>query len=379
MKPISVLLACACVAGVAFAQDKPKAGDPAKPAVPAPAAKVVDRVNRTGGKPAVKGTIVSSNCVETVVKKETGGEERIPAAEVVSVDRGDAPEAFRKGVAAVGAGDYANAVQLLTLALEKGADRPWIKEAVGFHLGEAHRGLGKPDEASAAYESAIAAKPDTRFLAKARLGQAEAFAAAGRYPDAEKALNTFVSESEAKKVPRRYVLLAREAQGRNLEAQNRFGEAVGVYDAVVREAQGVLKDDPTVAERIRAAQRAKGSCLVREKKLDDAARVFDALAAEKGPEAEAMALTGKAEVLHAQGQFDAARAVLAKVVGARFDLDSETARAKLLMAKCLTELGRAGEKNASKAAQFYLNDLIQSDAATEYAKEARTLLSKGAR
>ena len=149
--------------------------------------------------------------------------------------------------------------------------------------------------------------------------------------------------------------------------------------AVVREAQNVLKDDPSVAERIRAAQRSKASCLVKEKKFDDAGRVLDALANDKSSESEGLVLSGRGELAYAQGKFDEARFFLARVLGARFQADRELPRAKLLMAKTLIELDKAGDKTAAKTAQFYLNDLVQRDAASDAAKEARTLLSKSSR
>lgn len=379
MKLLPIIVLAACASG-AVAQDKPKPGaDKDKKPAAAPAAKAGnDRVTRTGGKPVLKGTVVSESCVEVVVRKENGLEERVPAVEVVSVDRGDAPEALRRGVGAAASGDFANAVQLLKLAGEQAGGRAWVVEAANFYLGEAQRGLGRAADAVAAYEAVVAAKADSRFLAAARLGAARALSADSKYADAEKVLSAFVSEADAKKIPRRFVLEARELQGSLLEAQNRFGEASGVYDAVVREAQGALKDDPAVGDRIRAAQRAKISCLLREKKLDEASKAADALAADKSPEGESLALSAKGETLYAQGKFDEARFVLAKVLGARFAAEKELPRVKLVMAKTLLELDKAGDKSAAKAAQFYLNDLVQRDAASEFAKEARTLL-KGAR
>lgn len=380
-KTISFLLAFTVAAGFGFAQDKTKPGTDKdkKPAAAAAAAKTGnDRVTRSG-KPVVKGVIVSESCVEVVVKKDSGLEEKIPAIEVVAVDRADAPEAYRKGVGAVASGDAANGAQLLKLALEQAKDRPWLAEGANYYLGEASLALGKFDEAVAAFDAVVAAKADSRLLGLARMGAARAHMAAGKAADAEKVLATFVQEAEAKKVPRRTVLLAREMQGANLEAQNRFGEASGVYDAVVREAQNVLKDDPSVAERIRAAQRSKASCLVKEKKFDDAGRVLDALANDKSSESEGLVLSGRGELAYAQGKFDEARFFLARVLGARFQADRELPRAKLLMAKTLIELDKAGDKTAAKTAQFYLNDLVQRDAASDAAKEARTLLSKSSR
>ena len=371
----SLLLMFAVFAAAATAQDKTKDKKDDKKASPAGTAAKTgnDRVTRVG-KPVVKGTIVSESCVEVVVKKDNGLDEKIPAIEVVTVDRADAPESFRRGVGAVASGDAANGAQLLKLALEQAKDRPWLAEAANFYLGEASMALGKFDEAVVAYDAVVAAKADSRLLGPARMGAARAHSAGGRAGDAEKVLTAFVQEAEAKKVPRRTVLLAREMQGINLEAQNRFGEASGVYDAVVREAQAVLKDDPAVAERIRGAQRSKASCLIKEKKFDDAGRVLDALANEKSSEGETLVLSGRGELAYAQGKFDEARFFLARALGAKFQADRELPRAKLLMAKALIELDKAGDKTAAKTAQFYLNDLVQRDAASEAAKEARTLL-----
>jgi tetratricopeptide (TPR) repeat protein len=381
-RKLLVVWALTAVASGVVAQDKGKAApdkDKKPAAAPAPAAKTGnDRVTRTG-KPVVKGTIVSENAAEVVIKKDNGLEEKIPANEIISVDRGDAPEAYRKGVGAVASGDAANAVQLLKLALEQAKDKPWLAEAANCYLGEAQLALGKFDEAVSAFEAVAAAKADSRWLGLARMGAARAHMAAGKPADAEKALAAFVQEADAKKVPRRIVLQAREMQGANLEAQNRFGEASGVYDAVVREAQNVLKDDPSVADRIRAAQRAKASCLIREKKFDDAGRVLDSLANEKTPESETLVLSGRGELAYAQGKFDEARFHLGRVLGAKFQADREIPRAKLLMAKTLMELDKAGDKTAGRSAQFYLNDLVQRDAASEAAKEARALLSKSSR
>ncbi|HYC78122.1 MAG TPA: tetratricopeptide repeat protein [Planctomycetota bacterium] len=374
------LVFAACVAATAVAQDKKDAGKNGKPADKAAekaAPRPIDRVNRTGGKPSVKGTVTAETCVEVVIRRENNTEERIPVDDVLSVDRGDAPEAYRRGVAAFGAGDYPNAVQLLTRALTENADKAWLGEAANFYLGEASRLSGKHDDAVKAYDAVVAAKGDSRFLAPARLGQARAQIAASRFPDAEKTLNGFLAEAEAKKIPRRHVLKAREMIGKNLEAQNRFGEAVGAYDAVVREAGNLAKDDPGVAERIRTAQRAKASCLIREKKYDEAARLLDGLAADKSPAGEAMALTGRGESLLAQGKFDDARATLARVIGARFHDDHELARAMLLMAKTLLEIDKEGkDASAAKTAQSYLTDLVEQHAASEFSKEARMLKDK---
>jgi TolA-binding protein len=346
----------------------PKNGDKK----PAPAAKTDDRVTRVG-KPVVKGTVVSETCAEVVVRKDNGLEERIPFLEVVSVDRASAPEAYRRGAAAAASGDHANAIQLLQAALTKHPDLGWLKEAANFYLGESFRATGRLDDAAKAYDAVVAAKADSRWLAAARTGAAKALISGGKYAEADRVLSAFVSEADSKKVPKRLVLAARELSGSNLEAQKKYVEAAAAFETVAREAKALVKDDPAAIDRYMSAMRAKASCLIKEGKFDDAGKALEALSNEKTSEATALVLSGQGESALAQGKLDDARFLLSRVMGARFEADNELPRVKWLLAKTLTELAKAGEKGAAEAARFYLNDLIQRDAATEFAKEARAL------
>ena len=89
-----------------------------------------DRVDRKKGAPIAGVEVVSEDYKSVVVKtKGAGGEKtiRIPASEVLDVQRDDEPAAYREGRDALSTGDLPNAINALRLAESQAAGQAWVR------------------------------------------------------------------------------------------------------------------------------------------------------------------------------------------------------------------------------------------------------------
>ena len=368
-QPTLFLLLLAALAAPMAAQAK--AAEPA-----------ADRIDRSSGGSIANVKVTSENFTEvTYRKKGSARAMKIPAEEVVDVSRSDTPQPLREGKSKVLAGDLKGALAPLKLAARN--NTPWVKEYANFYLGEVHSRIGNAEEAVTAYEAVLAAKPDSRFLPRARLGIAAAWTAAKQYGKAQGVLSAFVREVDAKRLHRQHALAAKQLLGRNLDAQGKYAEAGREYDSVISEAKSLVGRAKGEGEKARLhliglrAQRDKGSSLIREKKYSAASMVFSQMANSRNdPLARAIGVMGQGEVSLAQGKSDLARVLLSEVSALGFGAEEERPRVLRLLAEAYIDLKSKGEKGAGKLAQLYIDDLVRNHAGTEDAQAARDLQKK---
>jgi TolA-binding protein len=344
-----------------------------------------DRVDRKKGAPVAGVEVVSEDYKSVVVKTRGPGAEktiRIPASEVLDVQRDDEPEAYRQGRDSLSAGDLVNAISALRLAQSQAGGKAWVKEYASFYLGEAYRLSGQAREAAQAYQQVLAVKADSRFLALVRLGMARAYTEAGSYGDAEKVLNDFIGEVDSKRLPVSYKIEANLILGRNLEAQGRHAEAASRYGSVANEARRLAGTAETEEQRedlavlALRAEADRGAAMIAAKDYVAAETLFGSMSRSHrdDPRAQALADIGMGAVALGKGELDLARVRLTAAATLHFKADEERPRALLLLARTYSELDKKGEKGARRLARAYLNDLLKFYPASDYAGEARELL-----
>ncbi len=341
-----------------------------------------DRIDRASGGSLANVKVVGETYKEITYRiKGSARAMKIPADEVVDVTRADTPRALREGKSKALAGDLKGALAPLQLAARN--NTPWVKEYANFYLGEIQARLGKADEAVRAYEAVLAAKPDSRFLPRARLGIAAAWTAARQYKKAEGVLSSFVREVNTKRLHRQHGLVAKQLLGRNLDAQGKHTQAGREYDSVISEAQSLAgrAKEPNEKARLHLiglrALRDKGSSLVKDKKYSAATSVFSRMAGSRDDLlARAIGLMGQGEVSLAQGKSDLARVQLSEVAALGFGAEKERPRVLRLLAEAHLDLKTKGERGAAELAQLYIDDLIRNHPGTEDAKAARSLQQK---
>ena len=341
----------------------------------------IDRIDRTAGGALANVTVVKEDFNSVSYRKK--GSARIvtiPAEQVVDIVRGVTPQPLREGKSKVLSGDLKGAVAPLQVAARNAT--PWVKVYANFYLGEAFRKLGRTDDAVRAYEAVIAAKADSRFLPAARLGIARSWTAGAKYGKAQGVLESFVREVDAKRIHRQYALKAKQALGANLAARGKYSEASREYDSVITEAKSLAGRAKEAGEKARLhllglrAERDKGSALIKDKKYNDANRIFSRLASSRNdPLARAIGMMGQGELSLAQGDADLARVQLSEVTALGFSAEEERPRALRLLAECYLAL-KGKEKGAETLAAAYINDLLTHHPGTEAAKAARGLQQK---
>ena len=251
------------------------------------------------------------------------------------------------------------------------------------YLGETFRRLGRAADAARAYEAALQAKPDSRFLPAIRLGTARAWTAAKSYGKAESTLKAFAREVDSKRLHRQYALSAKQGLGRNLEAQGKYSQARREYDSVITEARSSAARAKGPGEKQRLhllslrAQRDKGGAYVKEKNYGDASGLFEKMASTRDDKvARAIGMMGQGEVRLAQGQADRARVLLSEVAALGFEAAGERPRVLRLLTETYIALAAAGERGATGMARSYVEDLLRNHPGTEEAKAARALQQK---
>jgi len=339
----------------------------------------VDRIDRSSGGSLANITITKEDFREVSYRRKGSARTHTVVADsVVDVVRGGTPASLREGKAMAFSGDLKNAVGPLQLAARD--ERPWVKEYANYYLAEVQRKLGRADPAVQAYKAVLAAKADSRFLPRVRLGIAQTWTAAGQYAKAQGVLESFIREVDTKRLSRSWALRGKQNLGRNLEAQEKFAAASREYDSVIKESTHLESKaaDPDGKTRLRVlrlrAERDKGSALIKDKKYADASRIFSRLSADrKDGLARAIGAMGMGEIDLARGNADKARVALVRVVALGFDADEEVPRALRLLAECYLQLDEKKEKGARDMAHAYIQDLLKDYPGSEEAKIARNL------
>lgn len=341
--------------------------------------KATDRIDRSSGGSIVNVIVVKED-FRVVTYRRKGGKRTltVPSEMVIDVVRGDTPQNLRDGKSRAVAGDLKNAVGPLQLAVR--SSTPWVKEYANFYLGEVQRKLGRHDAAVRAYEAALQAKPDSRFLPRGRIGIAKAWISSKSYGKAEGVLKAFVREVDSKRLSRSFALEGKQILGRSFEAQTKYQDASREYDSVITEARSLGSKAKTEGEKDRfrviglRAQRDKGSAYIKAKKYNDAIRIFAQLSSDrKDALARAIGQMGMGEIELSRGNVDKARVELSRVVALGFGADEEVPRALRLLAQTYLELRKKNEKGADKMARMYIEDLLRSYPGSEEAKIARNL------
>lgn len=335
------------------------------------------------GKPALTGVkVVKEDYLEISYTKGTSTRRRtVPTAEVVDVIYDNPPTEFRLGSEALNLGDYVNAIGHLEASVKsEGGAGPWVKEYAGLALGRAYLAGGRFDDAIKTLEGVIAAKPTSRFLAKASRALALCYAKKGDASKASATLDRVVQAVTAKKIPGNWALEAEVMKGEVMVAANRAKDAVSHLKSLASKNQPQGGADPKAGSWVRAkrlqveAHIAAGDVAIAKNVVQELKRKSSQIPAAQAAARNAAAAVAVAEKAQGDDLVRAAEGLLrAKIENAA--TVSEIPTTCYLLG--LIHLGLDGQlTNAKALAKSYFDETLRRFPESREAFLAREQLKK---
>ena len=299
-----------------------------------------------------KVTVASGEVLEGTISKDTWKEvvisigsvrKTIPAAEVVGVEYGNAPPAFRGAMAAVKQRKWPEAYSALASAEEYSLSKvrgivkpgPWFKSYLPYYRGVCHMNLGRTQKALASFDKVRKAFTESRFTGKIYEHMLHLY---GRKGDPT-ALAAFEKEINKAPLPLRKGLKDRATRQRAemLFTKKQYDQAIKLFEQIAR------SPDPGLA-----AEGASGviKCLYANKDVKGVLLYCTGVMGKsRNPSLLIIASNALADVKYDQKKFDEARdAYIRSVVlyypGRRTGtgIEREHERALWRLGRCYEEL-----------------------------------------
>lgn len=346
----------------------------ALPATPA----AQDRIERADGR-TVTGQLQSATLAEVVWTAGDGKEVKLPAAEVMGIDRAATTDLLRTGEKAWNARDWASAANAFSAAAAEGGDAAALAPWASLRHGETLLAWSRADrakagEAVAALRGWCDANADSYWLPRARIAHAQALTQAGDGDGAAQLLAELGTLVFEKRLPKSLDTQIKVERCRAFLASRQ----AGVAEAMLRDLAALAPPEDAargVRSRLIAlrgeAQILLGAAIESESGAPAAAAYWEALARDPkaATDVRAAALTGLAAAAVAEGRLRDAQLQLAEVV-AVLDAGQEV-RAKALwdLATVTEQLGDHPVNSRS-----YLERLLRECPDSSWAEPARQKL-----
>lgn len=339
------------------------------------------------GKSMTVDRVVSETYTEVKYKKG-GKESKLNADRVARIQYFDAPDAWKNGLSLLSKGQFENAINSFTLAMESSKVRPWIKTYGLYQIGKAYQqwSLSSPvkiKDAVKTFNKLLKDDPQTRFYMDVMYNLGKSYSISGDLPNCIKTLDKLAQDAYDKKL------------GVIWEARAKFEKAVAQMNGgAFNEADRDLRSARTFAtEQLKSAgedqelalelkkikglsQLYQGSVLIKKKKYSDATRFFKSIINDKTSDevAKAGAAVGLGECLLAEKKLKEAQAQFAEAKVLYSYLEEEGARATYYLGLVCLEL-KEKEPGYKKRAKEYFSEVIKGYPNTEWAKMAQAKIN----
>lgn len=343
-----------------------------------PCAPAQDRIERADGR-TVTGRLLDASLAEVQYAAGDGKPVKLPAAEVLGVEPAPATDLMRTGERAWTQRDWAGAANAFSAAAAAGGEPTWLASWAGLRHGEsllawARAERGKAGDAVAALRAWCESHPDSFWIPRARIAQAQGLTIAGDGEGAARLLDELGNLAFEKRLAKSVELEIKVERSRAFISSRQ----ASVAEAVLRDI--AVQDPPADAGRgVRSrmlalrgeAQILLGAAIEAASGAKAAAAYWEGLARDPraGSDVRAAALTGLATVAIAEGRLREAQLQLAEVV-AVLDAGQEVrARALWELAEVTARLG-----DHPVNSRAYLERLLRECPDSSWAEPARAKL-----
>ncbi len=318
--------------------------------------KIKDMIVKVNGQKIRNVEILKEGLLETTYKRR-GKEAKVPTGEIEGIEWNPAPESYARALLAFERGDFYLAANLFSEAADQ-AGREALKAHASFRSGLSlarHAAL-QPNQAATAssvLRSWVSAHPDHKNLPDAQLALGEVQLLGGMTDEALKSFQDLESLVQAKSLDPAWIAKAKFGQARAFAAKKDFRRARSAYVAASSTLGTLDITKPDIADLLVKAKIGEGECYLEEGRFDEARSFFRRLrtsAASSNPAMETAALCGEAQALFRTGADKKDPAILrrAQILFARVSaadlLEGETAaRARYFLAHTILLLGKERE------------------------------------
>ncbi len=310
-------------------------------------------------------TVIADTYQKIAFETADGETVERPAPQVLRVEYADAPVVFLDGLNALSRREYANAVQWLEesliVAQKPPVVRSWIQDYAAFYQGRAYHGLGQqtrdPDKyrmAIAAYNKALAANANTKFLLYIYYHKAQLWIVLEDINQAKAELIQLSLAVQKISAPGRWIFDLAMLQGDVAAREQSYKEAQKCYMA----AQKWAIQEKRVHEMLSTVQ-SIGNLAILQKDFAGAEAYFQKAKQDfaEYKDVEAYVKNGLALCYFHQEKYIQARQ-LALEVFLKSSNAAQQPMALFILVQCYEKL-KDKEKNAAFAAQMYY-DLLES-------------------